>query len=50
MQQIDNVPVTGLTDFFGAGKTTHPFQGSSSKTVIKHITNLADGRLRMAVL
>jgi len=22
MQQIDNVPVTVLTDFFGAGKTT----------------------------
>ena len=34
MQQIDNVPVTVLTDFFGAGKTTHPFQGSSLKTVI----------------
>jgi hypothetical protein len=24
MQQIDNVPVTVLTDFFGAGETTHP--------------------------
>ena len=34
MQQIDNVPVTVLTDFFGAGKTTHPFQGSNLKTVI----------------
>jgi hypothetical protein len=34
MQQIDNVPVTVLTDFFGAGKSTHPFQGSSLKTVI----------------
>jgi len=34
MQQIDNVPVTVLIDFFGAGKTTLPFQGSNLKTVI----------------
>jgi len=26
MQQIEKVPVTVLTDFFGAGKTTLSFQ------------------------
>jgi hypothetical protein len=34
MQQIDNVPVTVLADFFGAGKITHPLKGSNLKTVI----------------